>query len=124
MIGYVTLGVSNLEKSRQFYRDVLSGTGAGLFHETERSAFFGKSRDEPLLAICIPYNEQPASFGNGTMVAFQLDAIDQVDGAYARAIALGGTCEGPPGYRVENVFYAAYVRDLDGNKLAFTARVA
>ena len=31
-------------------------------------------------------------------------------------LALGGTDEGPPGPRFDN-FYAAYFRDLDGNKL-------
>jgi predicted lactoylglutathione lyase len=43
----------------------------------------------------------------------------KVDALYAKAIALGGVCEGPPGLRApeEMQFYAAYFRDLDGNKL-------
>ena len=39
--------------------------------------------------------------------------------ANSKALALGGTDEGAPGLRAEggDGFYAAYFRDLDGNKL-------
>ena len=50
------------------------------------------------------------------MVALQADSREQVDRVYAKALALGGTDEGPPGQRSEG-FYAAYFRDPDGNKL-------
>ena len=50
------------------------------------------------------------------MIALTVDSTDKVDAVYAKAIALGGTDEGPPGTRMEG-FYAAYFRDLDGNKL-------
>mgnify|MGYP001465708602 CR=1 FL=1 len=36
-----------------------------------------------------------------------------------KAIELGATCDGEPGQRIPNQFYGAYVRDPDGNKLAF-----
>jgi predicted lactoylglutathione lyase len=58
--------------------------------------------------------------GNGTMVAVALDTSEQVDAFYAKALELGGTCEGKPGFRPEEAssgFYAGYFRDLDGNKL-------
>ena len=29
------------------------------------------------------------------------------------------TCDGEPGQRIPDMFYGAYVRDPDGNKLAF-----
>ena len=45
-----------------------------------------------------------------------VDSTDKVDTIYTKAIALGATCEGPPGLRMEG-FYAGYFRDLDGNKL-------
>lgn len=122
MIGYVTLGVRDLERSQQFYSAVLGFGGIREWHRTDRGVFFGLAQNQPLLAICIPLNGEPASFGNGTMVALQFGSMQQVDSAYQKAIELGGSCEGAPGYRVEGVFYAAYVRDIDGNKLAFTWR--
>ena len=72
-----------------------------------------------MLAICIPYDEQPQACGNGNMVAIPGGSREKVDALYAKAIELGATDEGAPGERVPGVFYGAYVRDLDGNKLCF-----
>ena len=68
------------------------------------------------MSITKPFDGNTASVGNGTMVAIMLDTTEKVDAFYARAIALGGSDEGPPGQRFEG-FYAGYFRDLDGNKL-------
>ena len=50
------------------------------------------------------------------MVAIHCDSPDKVKALYDKAIKLGGKDEGPPGNRW-GTFYAAYFRDLDGNKL-------
>ena len=63
-----------------------------------------------------PYDGRPATVGNGVMVAIAVNSPDNVHAMHARALELGGTDEGAPGPRVAN-FYAAYFRDLDGNKL-------
>ncbi|MDX1508741.1 MAG: VOC family protein, partial [Woeseiaceae bacterium] len=57
-----------------------------------------------------------ATVGNGVMIAIALDSPQKVDAFHAKALELGGTDEGAPGDRGDN-FYAAYFRDLDGNKL-------
>ena len=59
---------------------------------------------------------KPATVGNGMMVALAASSKEQVDAIYKKALELGGTDEGKPGPRGGN-FYAAYFRDLDGNKL-------
>jgi lactoylglutathione lyase len=66
-----------------------------------------------------PLNGEPATAGNGTMIAFQVVTRDQVDAAYALALGSGGQDEGPPGLRpaYHAHYYGAYFRDLDGNKL-------
>ena len=54
------------------------------------------------------------------MVAIPLDTRDKVDTLYVKAMELGGACEGGPGVsgeEGEQAFYAAYFRDIDGNKL-------
>jgi predicted lactoylglutathione lyase len=51
------------------------------------------------------------------MMALALDSNEKVDLLYAKALALGGTDEGPAGPRGLAGFYAGYFRDLDGNKL-------
>ena len=53
------------------------------------------------------------------MVAFPGGSKEGADALYEKAISLGATCDGAPGQRVENMFYGAYVKDPDGNKLCF-----
>ncbi len=71
-----------------------------------------------MLAICIPYDEKPQNPGNGNMVAISAGSREAVDRLYAKAMELGAADEGEPGER-NPIFYGAYVRDLDGNKLCF-----
>ncbi|WP_158972713.1 VOC family protein [Paraglaciecola sp. L3A3] len=121
MIGYVTLGTADLEKSSAFYDALLGTIGAKRF--MEEAGYFiawAKSPEEPSIAVSIPFNKEPATVGNGTMVAVYLETPEQVKDFYNKALELGGTCEGKPGFRPEGAefgFYGAYFRDLDGNKL-------
>ncbi|MFO7706223.1 MAG: VOC family protein, partial [Halopseudomonas sp.] len=78
----------------------------------------GSGMDKPMLAVCTPYNDEAPSPGNGNMVAIPGGSREGVDKLYHKAIALGATEEGAPGERMPN-FYAGYLRDPDGNKLAF-----
>jgi predicted lactoylglutathione lyase len=78
-----------------------------------------------MVMVTRPHNGQPATFGNGGMLAIAVDSKEQVAALYAKALELGGTCEGEPGPRGPFGEFA-YFRDLDGNKLAvfFSARAA
>ena len=119
MLAYTTLGVSDFEQANAFYAALLGVIGANYVMGTERIALYGKDMDNPMLAICVPYDEQAPSAGNGTMVAIRAGSREACDAMYEKALALGATCDGPPGERVPNVFYGGYVRDSDGNKLCF-----
>ena len=119
MIGYVTIGVSDMGKAKQFYSDLLGELGGKVLLDMERIAFIGKDMSSPMLAICTPFNGEPNHPGNGNMVAIQPGSKEAVDKFYKKAIELGATCNGEPGQRIPNQFYGAYVRDPDGNKLAF-----
>ncbi|OUX23400.1 MAG: glyoxalase [Euryarchaeota archaeon TMED255] len=119
MIGYVTLGTGDLEKAKSYYSALLGEIGASQLIANDRLAMYGTSMKSPMLAVCIPYDEGDAHPGNGTMVAIDPGSKEMVDKLYSKAIELGGTCDGEPGERVPDVFYGAYVRDPDGNKLAF-----
>jgi predicted lactoylglutathione lyase len=122
MIGYVTLGSNDLEKSRAFFDALMPTIGASRIMEFgDNFTMYGTSLGRPGLAVCKPYNGNSSSAGNGNMVAIACDSRDKVDALYAKALELGGTDEGPPGVRGEEgpqAFYGAYFRDLDGNKLA------
>lgn len=116
MIGYVTLGTNDLPRAIAFYDALLAEVGAKHLMEFPTGIVWGVSMDKPSLGIMKPYDGQPATRGNGTMVALVVKEPAQVDKIYAKALSLGATDEGPAGPRGEG-FYAGYFRDLDGNKL-------
>jgi predicted lactoylglutathione lyase len=119
MIGYVTIGVSDMEKAKKYYTDLLGDMGAKVLLDLGRIAFIGKDMKSPMMAVCTPHDGSPNHPGNGNMLAFQPGSKEAVDTYYQRAIELGASCGGEPGQRIPDQFYGAYVKDPDGNKLAF-----
>jgi predicted lactoylglutathione lyase len=116
MIGYVTLGTNDFTRAAQFYDALLGDIGAGRAMESERYIAWATAPNQPMLLIIKPFDGQPATVGNGVMVAFAMDSKEKVDAFHRKALQLGAKDEGAPGPRGEG-FYAAYFRDLDGNKL-------
>ena len=118
MIGYVTLGTNDLGRSAAFYDAVLAEIGAGRWKETQRSVVWRAVPGHPSLCLIQPYDGAAASVGNGVMVALYAGTPEKVRALHARALAMGGKNEGDAGPRDSSPgFYAAYFRDLDGNKL-------
>jgi predicted lactoylglutathione lyase len=119
MIGYVTIGVNDMEKAKQFYTELLKDLGAKILMDMGSIAFIGANMKSPMLAVCEPFNKSDPQPGNGNMIAIDGGSKENVKELYNKAISLGATCEGAPGQRIKDMFYGAYFRDLDGNKLAF-----
>lgn len=121
MIGYATLGTNDIDRARAFYSELLSTIGAKeMMRMPEGFTLYGTSFDKPGIAVTTPYNGEPHHPGNGQMLAIPMDQRAKVDALHAKALELGGSCEGPPGLRGDEgptAFYGAYFRDLDGNKL-------
>lgn len=116
MIGYVTLGTNRFDEAAKFYDDLFAVLGAGRLMEGDTFIAWSTSMTSPAVSIIKPNDGEPATVGNGVMVALVMDKPDTVDAIHAKALALGGTDEGAPGLRGDQ-FYAGYFRDLDGNKL-------
>lgn len=116
MIGYVMVGTNDLPRAKAFYDALLAEIGARQIMDFGRSVAYGVSMDKPALGVGSPFDGQPATVGNGVMVAIAVDSKDKVDRLHRKAMELGGKDEGAPGPRFDN-FYAGYFRDLDGNKL-------
>ena len=116
MIGYVTLGTNDRERSAKFYDAVCGELGSGRMMENEQFIAWGKPGGGTGIGITRPFDGNAASVGNGVMVALEAADEDQVRRLYDIALANGGSDEGAPGPRGEG-FYAAYFRDPDGNKL-------
>lgn len=123
MIGYTMVGTTDLDRAVRFYDPVFAEMGLKQCFKDEQVSFWGDKTDvnAPRFATGYPFDGGTASVGNGAMTAFLIKGSAMIDNLYALAMANGGTDEGAPGLRPDygEGFYAAYVRDPDGNKIAF-----
>jgi catechol 2,3-dioxygenase-like lactoylglutathione lyase family enzyme len=133
MLSYVYFGTNDLEQATRFYDAALAPLGMQRCVTDDpdwdrTSAGWGTYEEDGgrELAFWIgkPFNQQASTVGNGSMVAFRARSWKEVDDFYSAALANGGVCDGSPGLRLNYSpdFYAAYVRDPDGNKVAAVCR--
>ena len=120
MLGYFMVGTRDLDAASRFYDTVLAPLGL-VRVETEDTYVGYSAKDapeNPEFYVTEPYDKQPATSGNGTMIALAAESRERVDQFHASGIANGGKDEGPPGPRpADGKIYYAYIRDLDGNKI-------
>ncbi len=118
MLAGVCVGTNDLTAAGAFYDEVLATVGFERLVTVERELGYGAPGGETVFWVLMPFNGQPATFGNGTQVMFCLPDEAGVRAFYDAAIRLGGADEGGPGPRTYSEgYYGAYCRDLDGNKL-------
>jgi len=118
MFHYLTLGSNDIGRSARFYDAVMTVLGARRTATKDHEIAYGLSPEKNLLWLVRPHLAYPATWGNGTMVAFTAANRQQVRDFHAAAIAAGGVDDGAPGLRYTATFYSCYVRDPDGNKLS------
>ena len=118
MFSFITIGTNNLKNSKIFYNELLKSINIKNVIETDRYIGYAKnsSLNKIEFYLMLPHNKQTATFGNGTMITFDIISKKEVDMFYNLALKLGATDEGLPGPRHEEHYYA-YFRDLDGNKI-------
>jgi putative acetyltransferase len=122
MFSHVTIGTRNFPAAFAFYAALMKPLGWVLkFAEPERewAAWRKPGTARPLFIIGRPFNGNPASAGNGQMVAFIASGHDTVDRCHALALQSGGTDMGAPGFRPEYHphYYGGYFLDPDSNKI-------
>lgn len=117
VISHVSLGTNDYPHAKAFYDAVLATLQIGCVMDFPGGAGYG--RKFPEFWIQSPQDGGRASMGNGVHISFLANSINEVDAFHAKALELGATDEGRPGYRPEYTpeYYAAFVRDLDGNKI-------
>ncbi|GJL83383.1 MAG: lactoylglutathione lyase [marine bacterium B5-7] len=117
---HITLGTNDPARATRFYDAVLKPLGFSRMPKpADKPPCYAKNAEIPFLYLYKPYDGRPATWGNGTHIAFLAETRDEVDNFYVAALDRGGIDEGPPGLRADYGpdYYAAYVRDPDGNKL-------
>lgn len=115
-LGYVTVGTNDFDRATAFYDALLGEVGGKRLFPTPQGIIY-RLGDGAMMMVTRPYNNEPATIGNGTMVAIAVDSKEDVAKLHAKALSMGGVCEGAPGPRGAFGEFA-YFRDLDGNKLA------
>lgn len=110
-------GTRDLARAKAFYDAIAEILGATRVIDRENVAGY-KGAEGGIFMIGKPFAGEAVS-GNGTQIVFSAPSRAAVAAAHAKALELGGTCEGPPGLRgpEEMGYYAAYFRDGDGNKI-------
>ena len=117
MIGYITIGTNDFEKSKAFYDAVLGELGGKRAMTNDHMQGWSNGKSPVMFMVCKPHDQKPASFGNGTMISLAAPSKESVAKVHAKAMSLGAKDEGAPGPRGDGGFYGAYFRDADGNKL-------
>lgn len=120
MLLYTTVGTNDLARAGRFYDAVLPFLGYRRQRQAPGEIGYGADDDVRCrFWVVEPFNREPASFGNGVTIALVAPTRAAVDSFHAAALAAGGSDEGAPGLRPFHAsFYATFIRDHDGNKLA------
>ena len=114
MLDHVTIGVSDIERSRTFYDEALRCLGISrLYAEGAQFAGYGI---HPKAFFWIGRRASPQT---GAHIAFAARDRATVDRFYADAIKAGGSDNGRPGIRphYHAHYYGAFVLDPDGHNI-------
>jgi len=115
-LGYATVGSNQLEAAKRFYDELLRTADIRpLFDHPSGGRVYGRA-GRIIFGVLGPYNQEPATVGNGSMISFRFETRQEAAAFHAQALRLGATNEGSPGARGGD-FFMSYFRDLDGNKL-------
>ena len=116
-ICHASVGTNQLPAAKSFYQELLATLGIAMVCDYEHAAAYGKGYPE--FWVQVPFDKAQATVGNGNHIGFVATSIQQVDSFYHKAIELGAKCNGKPGPRIEygEPYYAAFVLDLDGNRI-------
>lgn len=122
MISHVFLGVRDFNIAFDFYTALMAELGLVLkFSDAEKpwAGWMSSEQPRPLFVIGLPFDGEPASAGNGQMIALLAPSREAVRRCHALALSHGAVDEGEPGLRphYHPNYYGAYFRDPDGNKL-------
>lgn len=116
-MNYYVVGTNDKKAATSFYDALFEESDFDQLLSNERMTYW-QSKDFTF-AVALPFDEQAATNGNGTMVGFNVVSADEVKRLHQKVIDLGGKSEGEPNQR--GPFYSAYARDLDKNKISFYA---
>ena len=117
MIDHISISVHNLGHSTSFYQTTLATIGLTKLVERPDTTGFGKKYPEFWLNLR-PQLERVAE-DSGVHIALRAASKASVNRFHTAALQAGARSDGEPGFRPEyhDSYYAAFVRDPDGNRI-------
>jgi catechol 2,3-dioxygenase-like lactoylglutathione lyase family enzyme len=117
MIDHVSVGVSDLERAARFYEQALAPLG--LSRLVSRPATIGFGKSYPEFWINLRASMTRVAPESGVHICLRAKSASEVDAFHAAALDAGGASDGAPGPRPHDRvrYYAAFVLDLDGNRI-------
>src|ERR1700761_1598595 len=117
MIDHISVGVSDLERSTRFYEATLAPLG--LAKVVTRPATVGFGKRYPEFWINLRSGMPVVAPDSGSHVCLRARSESEVDAFHDAALGAGGSSDGAPGLRPHDRvrYYAAFVRDPDGNRI-------
>ena len=119
ILDFVMVGSNDYKKTSEFYDAILEPLKLKKTVTTEKYIGYAHSNDpdKAQFYVTSPVNCEPATFGNGTQITLLAESKEAVEKFYEIAMSKGAVDEGAPGVRSDGNYYA-YIRDMDGNKIA------
>ena len=117
MIDHISIPVADLPRAAQFYDKVLAPLGYTRL--VERAATIGYGKKYPEVWLNLRNRLVPVDGHSGSHVALRARDEQTIQKFHELALANGGSCDGPPGPREATIpgYYAAFIRDEDGNRI-------
>jgi len=118
MIDHVSIAVRDLKAGERFYTALLATLGMSKLREWPDAAI-GYGKKYPEFWINRRADMAPIAADSGVHICLRAPTREAVDAFHASALTVGGTSDGAPGYRAQyhESYYAAFVRDPDGNRI-------
>jgi len=118
MIDHISIAVRDLATAARFYEAVLATLGMSKLREWPDAAI-GYGKKYPEFWINKRAAMAPVAEDSGVHICLRAASTEAVDAFHAAALAAGGASDGAPGLRAHYHlnYYAAFVRDPDGNRI-------
>lgn len=117
MIDHISVAVSDLERSRRFYTDVLATLGLSQIVLKKTTIGFGKTYPE--FWINLRAGMAPVGEDSGLHICLRAPSKDAVEAFFDAAVKSGGSAEAEPRMWPDynERYFATFVRDPDGNRI-------
>ncbi|HET7804699.1 MAG TPA: VOC family protein [Pseudolabrys sp.] len=125
MIDHISIAVRDIKAAESFYTALLAPLGLSKLREWPDAAI-GYGKTYPEFWINRRPDMAPVARDSGVHICLRAESAEAVNAFYAVALARGGMSDGAPGLRPEYTdrYYAAFVRDPDGNRIEAVTFVA